>query len=86
MTLKKPLSILCYVYSENQRQLLDLGVSSSDDLETNEVTFYSIDNISSDKVNGVDGEVGWILSGGRDFATILTYEHLKDVINECRES
>ena len=74
---------MIFNYDDASLQLAKLDVDIRlKDLETNPITFYSIDAISP---YDEDGEVySIVFSSGREFVCDLSYGELKDVIRKAK--
>lgn len=85
MNLLKPLELEIYWKNDAACQLEQLGIPVDEQNgykpETTLITFYSVDNVTSGTIIGIDGETGFITSGGQEFGTNMTYQELKNIID-----
>lgn len=80
MNLNTPLEVEVYWKNGESCQLEELGIKTEYIPETKRMTFYSVDYVSIGEPEGVGYEVGFLSSGGEEFATTLSYEDLNSKV------
>lgn len=80
MNLKTPLELPIYWIEGDDLELQKLGLTITGEALTKNVTFYSIDNISTGTIR--DKECGILTSSGQEYGFAGTYEELKQIISD----
>jgi len=82
MNLKKPLEIDTYWNSPEFEEMRELGIDCEYIPVFKKITFYTVDHIFSCESKNEPIEKGYIMSGGEQYRTVLTYQELKALIDK----
>lgn len=82
MTLNKPWEVECYWNDPERYDLENLGIKVSGAPSTRKVIVFDVDNLTSGTISDGEIETGFITSGGQEYATIHSYDELKELIKQ----